>query len=311
VYLHTFVGRNQELNESLVQYAAALSDLVRRALPNLNNDQRYAYLHDQFLAGLRNRDVAEKLAGLDIDDLDTLVQRAREQESQLMGLSSMRDNNRSLARKRLTPDEIRNLATPKLEQFQPQFQAQYQPQIQHQQYAFENPRAEMSRNVQDYSYMPMNVSGTSNYSNLLGHTQDGSYLNASNTRFRMINSTPRLNRGRCFNCNQEGHIRRNCPMPERNVQQDYYRLGFGSQNNTPLNQSTPMNRSNVQAMHQQRPSTNNVNEESEETNLTYVYGYIDNERIECLLDTGSMKTLVSKEVWNRIQHKNKLSNEFT
>ncbi|RNA44086.1 hypothetical protein BpHYR1_042638 [Brachionus plicatilis] len=36
VLFHTFVGRGQELNESLVQYAAVLQELGRKAIPDLN-----------------------------------------------------------------------------------------------------------------------------------------------------------------------------------------------------------------------------------------------------------------------------------
>ncbi|CAF0818229.1 unnamed protein product [Brachionus calyciflorus] len=65
-YLHTFVGRYQELNESLVQFAAVLNDLGRRAFPDLTPRELYAYIRGQFMTGLRNRDIADKLAMMDI-----------------------------------------------------------------------------------------------------------------------------------------------------------------------------------------------------------------------------------------------------
>ncbi|RNA35627.1 hypothetical protein BpHYR1_007111 [Brachionus plicatilis] len=64
VYLHTFVVRGQELIESLVQYAAVLQELGRKAFPDLNLRELDIYLRGLFLAGVRDREMAERLAVL-------------------------------------------------------------------------------------------------------------------------------------------------------------------------------------------------------------------------------------------------------
>ena len=87
VYLQTFVGRCQELTESLVQYAAVLYDLGRRAFPGLNDRDLDSYLRGQYLAGIRNRTIAEKLAVLDIPNMETLVTKARELEGNFLGFN--------------------------------------------------------------------------------------------------------------------------------------------------------------------------------------------------------------------------------
>ncbi|RNA27718.1 hypothetical protein BpHYR1_010845 [Brachionus plicatilis] len=38
-------------------------------------------------------------------------------------------------------------------------------------------------------------------------------------------------------------------------------------------------------------NTNNINEESDNNGLKYVYGYLNGEKIKCLLDRASVKTL--------------------
>ncbi|CAF0853980.1 unnamed protein product [Brachionus calyciflorus] len=119
------------------------------------------------------------------------------------------------------------------------------------------------------SFMPMQMSEISNYSRVFNQPNDGSYLNSAQRRNQSMNSGQRQPRGRCFNCNQEGHIRRNCPIQSRNVQNDYYRLNFDP--NSPVNRSTPINRN---VSFNNRANTNNVNDEIEEQELNYVDGFI-------------------------------------
>ncbi|CAF0932296.1 unnamed protein product [Brachionus calyciflorus] len=104
-----------------------------------------------------------------------------------------------------------------------------------------------------------------------------------------------------INCNQEGHIRRNCPNQSRNVQNDYYRLNFDP--NSPVNRSTPVIRN---VSFNNRANTNNVNDEVEEQELNYVYGFIGEERVECLIDTCSKRTLINGEKRNKIKDENNL-----
>ncbi|RMZ97371.1 hypothetical protein BpHYR1_030042 [Brachionus plicatilis] len=77
VYLHTFVGRGQELNESLVQ-------------------ELDIYLRGQFLAGVNDREMAERLAVLDHENLEMLVFRAREHECLPLGFSGIREGSRNM-----------------------------------------------------------------------------------------------------------------------------------------------------------------------------------------------------------------------
>ncbi|CAF0886658.1 unnamed protein product [Brachionus calyciflorus] len=116
-----------------------------------------------------------------------------------------------------------------------------------------------------------------------------------------MNSVQRQPRGKCFNCNQEGHIRRNSPNQFRSVQNDYYRLNFDP--NSPMNRSTPVNRNNGI---NNRSNTNNVHEEVEEQDLNYVFGFIGKEKVECLIDTGSKRTLINGEIWDKIKNENDL-----
>ncbi|CAF1099625.1 unnamed protein product [Brachionus calyciflorus] len=94
-YLHTFVGRYQELNESLVQFAAVLNDLGGRAFPDRTPRELDAFIRGQFMTVLRKRDKADKLAKMDIGDMETLAFRAREQEIVFLGFSGFGMWNRS------------------------------------------------------------------------------------------------------------------------------------------------------------------------------------------------------------------------
>ncbi|RMZ98835.1 hypothetical protein BpHYR1_012855, partial [Brachionus plicatilis] len=47
-------------------------------------------------------------------------------------------------------------------------------------------------------------------------------------------------------------------------------------------------------------NTNNINEESDNYDLKYVFGYLNGEKIECLLDTGGVKTLISQNIWRKL-----------
>ena len=309
VYLKTFSGRTQELTESLVQYAAALHDIGRKAFPNLIDREFYSYLREQYLAGIRNRALAERLAGLDIPDMATLVNRARELEGNFLGFDGFYDNrvvSNGFARKHLTNEQIRNLVTPKYEPYQQNQPNYVNEPYQQNQPNYVNQAVELARSQNELSFAPMNWTA-GNYSRLINQPNDGSYLDSPMQPNRM-NTSVRTTRSRCFNCNQEGHVRRNCPHPQRNMHNDYYRLGYESHNDSrhtpPLNRSTPINNRNVQFHgNNGRPNTNNVNEESEDSGLAFVYGYIDEEKIECLLDTGSNRTIISDSVWNRVKKK--------
>ncbi|CAF1001492.1 unnamed protein product [Brachionus calyciflorus] len=235
-YLHTFVGRYQELNESLVQFAAVLIDSRIRAFPDLTSSELDAYILGQFMTGLRNRDIADKLMMMDIGDMETLVLRAREQESLFLGFSGFgmwnRSQNQISNRRAMTNEEIRNLITSKFEPYYQQGRTQQQPQMNN---TIENLRRH------ENSFMPMQMSEISKYSRVLDQPNDGI----------------------------KGHIRRNCPNQSRNVQNDYYRLNFDP--NSPVNSSTPVNRN---ASFYNRANTNNVNDEVEEQEHNYVYEFI-------------------------------------
>ncbi|CAF1077819.1 unnamed protein product, partial [Brachionus calyciflorus] len=175
-HLHMFVGRYQELNESLVQFAAVLNDLGRRAFPDVTPRELDSYIRGQFITGLRNRDIADKLTMMDIGDMETLVLRAREQESLILGFNGYRMWNRSQnqasQRREMTNEEIRNLITPKYEPF---YQAG-RPQDSQMSNNSENLRRH------DNSFMPMQMSEISDYSRVMDHPNDGSYLNSPQRR---------------------------------------------------------------------------------------------------------------------------------
>ena len=77
---------------------------------------------------------------------------------------------------------------------------------------------------------------------------------------------------------------------------DDYRLVYESKNNSrrspAINRSTPTNDRNVLLFNWNngRQNTNNVNFCTEEANFAFFYGYIDDLKIECLLDTGYNRT---------------------
>ncbi|CAF0979309.1 unnamed protein product, partial [Brachionus calyciflorus] len=73
----------------------------------------------------------------------------------------------------------------------------------------------------------------------------------------------------------------------RNVQNDYYRLNFDQ--NSPVNRSTPVNRN---VSFNNRANTNNINDEVEEQELNYVYGFIGEKKVGCLIDTDDNKRQV-------------------
>ncbi|RNA42133.1 Retrovirus-related Pol poly from transposon [Brachionus plicatilis] len=162
VYLHTFVGRGQELNESLVQYAAVLQELGRKAFPDLNLRELDIYLRGQFLAGVRDREMAERLAVLDHENLEMLVLRAREHEGLPFGISGIRERSRNMFNqgtgRHITEGEIRNLITPKLES-----NIMFQNQNKHN--GNSQNKVETKRNSYDNSFVNANLSNMSNYSN--------------------------------------------------------------------------------------------------------------------------------------------------
>ncbi|CAF0926775.1 unnamed protein product [Brachionus calyciflorus] len=189
------------------------------------------------MTGLRNRDIPDKLAMIDIGDMETLVLRAREQESLFLGFSGFgmwnRLQNQMANRRAMTNEEIRNLIKPKFEPFYQQGRPQQQPQM--------NTVENLRRHEKSFMPMQMRIS-------------------------------------QC--CNQEGHIRRNCPNRSRNVQNDYYRLNFDP--NSPENRSTSVNRN---VSFNNRANANNV---------------------EFLIDTGIKRTLINGEIWDIIKEENNL-----
>ncbi|RNA32037.1 Retrovirus-related Pol poly from transposon [Brachionus plicatilis] len=294
VYLHTFVGRGQELNESLVQYAAVPQELGRKAFPDLNLRELDIYLRGQFLAGVRHREMAERLAVLDHENLEMLVFRAREHEGLPFGISGIRERSRNMFNqgtgRHVTEGEIRNLIAPKLES-----NIMFQNQNKH--YENSQNNVETIRNSYDNNFVNANLSNMSNYSKLLNNSNDGSYLN-STIRNYVPNYPVQKPAMRCFLCNQEGHIKRNCTNGIRNMNNQYYRLGYDSQYSS-LNRSTPMATIRNDQRNEFSAKTNNINEESGNYDLKYVFGYLNGEKIECLLDTGSVKTLISQNIWRK------------
>ena len=85
--MEVFVKRNQELNKSSVQFAAVVYDFGRRALPGLNDRNLDSYLRGRYLSGMQIRTLAEKLAGLDLEDMETLITRARQLEVNFLGFN--------------------------------------------------------------------------------------------------------------------------------------------------------------------------------------------------------------------------------
>ncbi|RNA43926.1 hypothetical protein BpHYR1_001311 [Brachionus plicatilis] len=79
----------------------------------------------------------------------------------------------------------------------------------------------------------------------------------------------------------------------------YYRLGNDSQYSS-LNRSTPMATIRNDQRNQFSANTNNINEESDNYDLKYVFGYLNGEKIECLLDTDIVKTLISQKIWRKL-----------
>ncbi|RNA29540.1 hypothetical protein BpHYR1_026359, partial [Brachionus plicatilis] len=74
------------------------------------------YLRGQFLAGVRDREMAERLAVLDYENLEMLVLRAREHEGLPFGFSGIREQSRNMFNqgtgRHIIEGEIRNLITP-------------------------------------------------------------------------------------------------------------------------------------------------------------------------------------------------------
>ncbi|RNA25453.1 Transposon Ty3-G Gag-Pol poly [Brachionus plicatilis] len=276
VYLHTFVGRVQELNESLDQYAAVLQELGRKAFPDLNLRELDIYLRGQFLAGVQ-----------------ILVLRAREHEGLPFGFSRIRERSRNMFNqgtgRHITEGKIRNLITPKLES-----NLMFQNQNKH--YGNSQNNVETISNSYDNGFVNANLSNMSNYSKLLNNSNDGSYLN-STIRNYVPNYPVQKPAMRCFLCNQEGHIKRNCPNRIRNMNNQYYRLGYDSQYSS-LNRSTPIVTIRNDQRNQFSANTNNINEESDNDDLKYVFGYLNGEKIECLLDTGSSFTTANGQPLN-------------
>ncbi|RNA29800.1 Transposon Ty3-I Gag-Pol poly [Brachionus plicatilis] len=267
VYLHTFVVRGQELNESLVQYAAVLQELGRKAFPDLNLRELDIYLRGQFQAGVRDREMAERLAVLDHENLEMLVFRAREHEGLPFRFSGIRERSRNMfnqgTRRQITEGEIRNLITLKLES-----NIMFQNHNKH--YGNSQNNVETIRNSYDNSFVIANLSNMSNFSKLLNNSNDGSYLNSTSRNY-MPNYPVQKPAMRCFLCNQEGHIKRNCPNWIRNMNNQYYRLGYDSQYSS-LNRSTPMATIRNDQRKQFSANTNNINEESDNYDLEYVFG---------------------------------------
>ncbi|RNA12540.1 hypothetical protein BpHYR1_024925 [Brachionus plicatilis] len=122
------------------------------------------YLRGQFLAGVRDREMAEKLAVLDHDNLEMLVLRAREHEGLPFGFSGIRERSRNMFNqgtgRHITEGEIRNLITPKLES-----NIMFRNQKKH----YENSQNNVVtiRNSYDNSFVNANLSNMSNYSKLL------------------------------------------------------------------------------------------------------------------------------------------------
>ncbi|RNA14910.1 hypothetical protein BpHYR1_009642 [Brachionus plicatilis] len=67
----------------------------------------------------------------------------------------------------------------------------------------------------------------------------------------------------------------------------YYRLGYDSQYSS-LNRSTPMATIRNYQRNKFPANTNNLNVESDNYDLKYVFWYLNGEKIECLLDTGGL-----------------------
>ncbi|RNA14908.1 hypothetical protein BpHYR1_009640 [Brachionus plicatilis] len=199
VYLHTFVGRGQELNESLVQYSAVLEELGRKAFPDLNLRELDIYLRGQFLAGVREREMAERLAVLDHENLEMLVFRAREHEDLPFGFSGIRDRSRNMFNqgtgRHIKEAEISKLITPKLES-----NIMFQNQNKH--YGNSQNNVETIRNSYDYIFVNANLSNMSNYSKLLNNSNDGSYFNSTIGNY-VPNYPVQKPAMRCFLCNQE------------------------------------------------------------------------------------------------------------
>ncbi|CAF0877518.1 unnamed protein product [Brachionus calyciflorus] len=107
--------------ETYDEFAAVLNDLGIRAFPDLTPRELDAYIRGQFMTDLRYRDIADKLAMMDIGDMETLVLRAREQESLFLGFNGFgmwnRSKNQMSNRRAMTNEEIRNLITPKFEPY--------------------------------------------------------------------------------------------------------------------------------------------------------------------------------------------------
>lgn len=151
----------------------------------------------------------------------------------------------------------------------------------------------------------------------------GTKANTRTNRHEPEYNTRRTNAIKCHQCGNLGHMRRDCPYRDNTLSSggnfrenstlqvpEMYRLCYNNSGSGTDSSGTPsiQNASNQHPYDTKTAHQSTVNEiyNTTQTNGTNVFvdGEVGNVKFRCLVDTGSQKTIVNENIWNKIKSEN-------
>lgn len=329
-YLQQFTSRTQRPDENVSQFAAALHDIANKSFTHqLIRGGIDNFIKEQFILGLRDQQMAERLRYSHFNDLDSLIMRAKDYEAMQ---TAYRGQARHVDQQmQYDQDNIawnaNGMATMAVMAPAMQLTTKREPQ----QWFMPNDsmRSRPARNREESNVF---TSHSQSYSQNRGpnqsydcsltssnftRTPDRSRYNSSYQNASGGNSSMRSSPG-CFACGEIGHVARKCPNTHRTAPQsqhqdrtqtndryrhnnNYYKLNFDSSNQSASSQGnldqTGNSRPNIS-----RESTNLLDLGPLACNSMEVHPTIRGKKLKSILDTGSTRTIVSSGVWNTIRN---------
>ena len=264
-----FYTRRQKDTESVMEYRMRLSRIAKRAFAGKNSEELEALIFTRFRIGL-NEDLIDRMINTEPKTLTEAVIIAERNEKHLSKRKDVKELNA------VNPER------PNRSEYEP-LKLEYE--------------RSSSNESNGYKRSPYRQSNTRYRSPGKFEQSNTRYrspekFKQSNTRYRSPGIFERTQKsGRCFSCNEEGHISRDCTKNMDKGKTCYNCKKTGHVSRNCRNKKTDRQINSI------------------DTSPTYANILVNDESVKAIIDTGSAGTFISKEYAERRRFKIKQSNE--